>query len=167
LPRPFGLTSIFPSSPSHQTPGCAAALSPAQKGACPQRHSGYQPRNTPKTRKALSPSDVGFRVVRVFRGPSSLALHPSASCLCRTFRLTDAGPMMSDCQLRRDPGVRCSRFGFNGSSIRGSNVYHHNGFDRIIRPIRYGVATDNFNLTSPMSLVQICIISLGMRIRSQ
>ena len=27
-----------------------------------------------------------------------------------TFRLTDAGPMMSDCQPRRDPGVRCSRF---------------------------------------------------------
>jgi len=27
-----------------------------------------------------------------------------------TLRLTDAGPMMSDCQPRRDPGVRCSRF---------------------------------------------------------
>src|SRR5262249_52562062 len=26
-------------------------------------------------------------------------------------RLTDAGPIMCDCQLRRDPGVRCSRFG--------------------------------------------------------
>jgi hypothetical protein len=27
-----------------------------------------------------------------------------------TIRLTDAGAMMSDCQLRRDPGVRCSRW---------------------------------------------------------
>ena len=27
-----------------------------------------------------------------------------------TPRLTDAGPMMYDCQPRRDPGVRCSRF---------------------------------------------------------
>jgi hypothetical protein len=26
-----------------------------------------------------------------------------------TIRLTDAGPTMSDCQRRRDPGVRCSR----------------------------------------------------------
>jgi len=27
-----------------------------------------------------------------------------------TSRLTEAGPLMSDCQPRRDPGVRCSRF---------------------------------------------------------
>jgi hypothetical protein len=27
-----------------------------------------------------------------------------------TLRLRHAGPMMSDCQLRRDPGVACSRF---------------------------------------------------------
>ena len=26
-------------------------------------------------------------------------------------RLTDAGPTLFECQLRRDPGVRCSRLG--------------------------------------------------------
>jgi hypothetical protein len=53
-------------------------------------------------------------------GPSPWATHlpprwgfgvtPVSRPSHRTSRLTDAGPMMSDCQPRRDPGVRCSRF---------------------------------------------------------
>ena len=57
-------------------------------------------REQPEKRRTITPNvgnaNVRFIVVRVQ--------------MSSTFRLTDAGPMTPDCQQRRDPGVRCSRW---------------------------------------------------------
>ncbi len=41
---------------------------------------------------------------------SLVMIDPLSASRRLTLRLTDAGPMMPDCQLRRDPGLACSRF---------------------------------------------------------